>query len=261
MGWGKKRYTGKWFIASIFFIVSALCFFVLCINTVSAASIFQNVTIEPIKDTSAVIKWEVSGDFSIEYFTTSQIEYGLDTNYGYLTEEDDLAYFHRHELKDLSPGTTYHFRIRAKDYYGNEYISEDYTFTTLTKAEMDALVKAAREDGGLPKTYYVSPDGDDSNDGLTPETAFKTISKGLSVLDAGDTLIVKAGTYHETAQGLQHSGIPTHPIKIVADGEVILDGQNTLENGFWIDVRHGRYNKIIIAVSYTHLTLPTTERV
>ena len=104
----------------------------LLLPVVSTASIFQNVTVKCIKDFSVVIEWEVSEELSFEYVATSQIEYGLDTGYGYLTEEKDFAYFHTHKLENLSPGTTYHFRIKAKDFYGNEYISEDYTFTTRT---------------------------------------------------------------------------------------------------------------------------------
>lgn len=44
--------------------------------------------------------------------------------------------------------------------------------------------------------YYVATDGNDKNNG-TAEHPFKTIKKGVSVLLAGDTLIVKNGNYNE----------------------------------------------------------------
>jgi parallel beta-helix repeat protein len=45
-------------------------------------------------------------------------------------------------------------------------------------------------------TYYVSQNGSDSNDGSQSEP-FETIRYGISQLDAGDTLYIRAGTYAE----------------------------------------------------------------
>ena len=43
--------------------------------------------------------------------------------------------------------------------------------------------------------YYVSVNGSDSNNGLTPETAFATIQKGIDTTVNGDTVMVLPGTY------------------------------------------------------------------
>jgi hypothetical protein len=46
-------------------------------------------------------------------------------------------------------------------------------------------------------TYYVAPDGNDSNPGAATRP-FKTIGRGAGLLKPGDTLYVRAGTYRES---------------------------------------------------------------
>ncbi len=73
---------------------------------------------------------------------TGLLEYGLDTNYGnaiYVkyrgTPENkpNISFWQQIELSGLTAGTTYHYRITAKDYRGNLTVSPDYTFTTKQK--------------------------------------------------------------------------------------------------------------------------------
>ncbi len=47
-------------------------------------------------------------------------------------------------------------------------------------------------------TYYVSTDGDNANDGLSPTEAFRTIQHAVDVVDEDDIIQVAAGTYTET---------------------------------------------------------------
>ena len=150
-----------------------------------AAVDISSVTVSAIKTDSAVIGWDstTAGTFRIEYGSTS--------SYGTVTSEGSLSYFHTSAISGLDEGTLYHFRIRTKEYGGTETVSDDYTFTTRTQSELDSVIQTARiaqGGSGLPKTYYVSGSGNDS-DGLSIATAFTTISHGLSILDAGDTLL------------------------------------------------------------------------
>ena len=46
--------------------------------------------------------------------------------------------------------------------------------------------------------YFVSKQGDDTNDGRRPENAFLTIQRGVAALAPGDTLTVGPGEYRET---------------------------------------------------------------
>ncbi|ANN35855.1 hypothetical protein A9498_31375 (plasmid) [Bacillus thuringiensis serovar coreanensis] len=49
----------------------------------------------------------------------------------------------------------------------------------------------------IGNTYYVSTTGDDANSG-TINSPFRTIQKASSVLTAGDTVLIRGGTYNET---------------------------------------------------------------
>ena len=86
---------------------------------------------------------------------------------------------------------------------------------------MDKKVMGSGESGHI---YYVSPDGDDSNDGLSPDTAFRTIAHGVSVLYPGDTLIILPGTYQGETVTIPRSGTADKPITIKASspGEAIM---------------------------------------
>ncbi|MDY7009628.1 MAG: right-handed parallel beta-helix repeat-containing protein [Planctomycetota bacterium] len=90
------------------------------------------------------------------------------------------------------------------------------------------------------KTYYVSLKGDDAEDGATEVTAFRTISKGVSVLQAGDTLIIKSGDYGNEMAVLKNSGRKDAPILIKAEtpGKVILTGEKKGVGLTMIDKSH-----------------------
>jgi hypothetical protein len=86
-------------------------------------------------------------------------------------------------------------------------------------------------------TYYVSTSGSDSNNGLSPQNAFATPQKAASVVQAGDTVLIAAGTYHSSIDMTNYaSGIAGKPITFGSDGSgpVIIDG-STPVNG-WTQV-------------------------
>lgn len=75
-----------------------------------------------------------------------------------------------------------------------------------------------------PKTYYVSPTGNDTNVGSNT-SPFKTLAKGVSVLIAGDTLIA-SGRFNETLNASK-SGTATARINFLGQGAVIDTNSNT----------------------------------
>ncbi len=77
----------------------------------------------------------------------------------------------------------------------------------------------------MAKTVYVAKDGNDSWSG-TADKPFKTIQRGAKTLAAGDTLLVKAGTYVEEVS-VSASGTKSNPITIKAfnGDKVTVDGR------------------------------------
>ena len=98
-------------------------------------------------------------------------------------------------------------------------------------------------------TFYVSNDGDNGADGLTPETAWQTLQHAADQVAAGDTVIALAGSYD--GFNLFTSGQPGQPITFTADPgalaanpAVVIDQPNgftgqdgiNLEGASWVVV-------------------------
>ncbi|OGV52139.1 MAG: hypothetical protein A2017_19765 [Lentisphaerae bacterium GWF2_44_16] len=86
------------------------------------------------------------------------------------------------------------------------------------------------------KTFYVSLNGDDKNDGLSENTSWRTVRYACPLLKAGDTLIISEGEYNENEMDINvkegstdfmgNSGLPGKPIRIMAapNARVIIRG-------------------------------------
>lgn len=75
------------------------------------------------------------------------------------------------------------------------------------------------------KTYYVSPKGNDNDDGSL-ERPYQTIQKGLNELKPGDTLEIRGGVYHETTDVYNKNGSTDawFTVKNYKDEEVTMTG-------------------------------------
>jgi len=89
-------------------------------------------------------------------------------------------------------------------------------------------------------TYYVSENGNNSNNGLTPQTAFETLQHASDIVSAGDSVLVLEGNYvgfDIRANGTQSLTIVFNAIEnnVVIDerNAVTPDGIN-IENASWI---------------------------
>ncbi|GIU71527.1 MAG: hypothetical protein KatS3mg003_1006 [Candidatus Nitrosocaldaceae archaeon] len=87
------------------------------------------------------------------------------------------------------------------------------------------LVYPLAIDGAEQRVYYVSPNGNDNNDGLTPNTPFKSIMKALKLAKAGDTIILADGVYREDIDSVR-DGEENNPITIKGNKDAILKAKN-----------------------------------
>jgi hypothetical protein len=72
---------------------------------------------------------------------TGQVEYGKTSLYGASTTiNGGYIYDHALEVKQLSPGTTYHYRVLSHDKNGNEVVSSDQIFSTVSPSDSTAPV-------------------------------------------------------------------------------------------------------------------------
>lgn len=82
-------------------------------------------------------------------------------------------------------------------------------------------------------TYYVSPTGNDSNNGTSRLTPFKTITKAISVVKPGYEIRVLPGTYKEALTISSKKASQSAPIRIIGDSSSvssypIIDGADPL---------------------------------
>lgn len=89
-------------------------------------------------------------------------------------------------------------------------------------------------------TYYVSVNGSNNNDGLTPQTAFATLQHAADIVEEGDSVLVFEGNY--VGFDIRINGTQNLPIVFKAiEDNVIIDEPNSttpdginIENASWI---------------------------
>lgn len=114
-------------------------------------------------------------------------------------------------------------------------------------------------------TYYVSPQGNDNNSGLSPASAFRTLQKSANTVIAGDSVLVADSTY--AGFDIRTSGTAANPIVFLAlTGQVIINRRNSvtadginIEEADWIEIRGFRVvnqpRAGIRAVNADHITI------
>lgn len=65
-------------------------------------------------------------------------------------------------------------------------------------------------------TYYVATNGNDSNSGTSLSSPFKTIQRAMNRAVAGDTVLIRGGTYREQVEVTVSGGTATNPIYVSA---------------------------------------------
>jgi hypothetical protein len=140
--------------------------------------------------------------------------------------------------KDLGPEWKYGLSVGAKWGKSDPAVTEQKGIWQIG-ARLYALQEST--------TYYVSPDGKDSNPG-TRSQPFATWQKGFLAAEAGDTLFIRGGTYRPDGIGMKifdseffcgvtiknKSGKPGEPIHVIAyPGEKpVLDCSSIVQSGY-----------------------------
>lgn len=131
---------------------------------------------------------------------TSQVEYGLDTNYGSVTPlQGNLKTAHSVTISGLTTGTTYHFRVKSKDGCGRETVSGDLQFTTIDNIPPDTQILS----GPVQGSYQSSTEATftwTGTDNFSPAPAL-TYSVKLDSGAFGPFTFDTTVTYTDLAQG------------------------------------------------------------
>jgi hypothetical protein len=126
-------------------------------------------------------------------------------------------------------------------YYGFSPPSRSYRLVTSSRADQNFVGSFE----GTGPTYYVAannPNADNRNPG-TEALPWKTLSRGAEMASAGDTVVVKAGTYYESLKP-RNSGTAGAFISFRANpgDPVVIDGQ--YRRDYNVDLRNRSYVRV-----------------
>ena len=169
-------------------------------------------------DTTANIEWWASrpAGYTLMWGETPEMKNTLD---GYPGEER----FNTISLTGLKPGRTYHFAIRS----AKAVVAEGVTPLPVLKPKDARVSFTTAAAATAPKTYYVSPEGDDNHSGLSREHAFRTVNRAADRVGPGDTVMIGGGSYAETVR-VRAAGTRERPIlfRAVAGEKPVFKGDN-----------------------------------
>jgi hypothetical protein len=128
-------------------------------------------------------------------------------------------------------------------------MSSDDDTRGATQQSIKAYVDNA---GAIQNTTFVSLNGDDLNDGSSPNKAFRTIKAALSAVGSGTTILVGPGTFEEafpldvpadvTVKGASLRGTVVKPTALTRDNNGFrLNGGSGIEE---LTVRDQEYNNV-----------------
>jgi len=157
------------------------------------------ITEGPVTTTSATI------NFMTSEVGNARIEYGTTAGYGDTTVLDtNLALTHSVTLSNLTPNTTYHYRIITSDEIGNETITSDETF--MTEAVSVGVTIQTPADTTAPVVSGVAS----VTLGITDATlAWTTNELSVSTLEYGTTQSYGSQATLSVTAGLAHTATLT----------------------------------------------------
>lgn len=151
-------------------------------------------------DTTANIEWWTShpATFSLSWGETPEMRNTVRNFRG-------PERFNTFSLTGLKPGQTYHFKIASAD------ATRAGAALALLKPKDAPLSFKTAPMPAEPRVYYVAPDGNDVNNGLSREKAFRTICRAAARVGPGDTVLIAGADYPETVR-IRAAGTKERPI-------------------------------------------------
>ncbi len=89
-----------------------------------------------VTNASAIISWNLSES------SNGTVEYGLTRDYSSRISDTSYRTLHKITLTGLQPATTYLYRVKSSDYFGNENVSKDFTFRTAVAENIKQTISA-----------------------------------------------------------------------------------------------------------------------
>lgn len=112
-------------------------------------------------------------------------------------------------------------------------------------------------------TYYVSPSGNDENDGLSRNTPFSSLLKAYQQSISGDTIILLEGIYNrQNATNISNPSIK-RSINIIGEGRVILtqrDSLNWQKNDMYNNVYQADRSNIYEVIDFSNINNNSTNK-
>ncbi len=126
---------------------------------------------------------------------------------------------------------------------------ENFDFRLQSTSRFRGRLGGGRDPGPNPfarNVFFVSTAGDDTQDGLSVSTAWRTFAHAAGQLDAGDTLYIEPGTYDESVVWLLQ-GTEAEPIALKGRGagEVFLTGQWQLFESTHVQVERLAFSRLL----------------
>ena len=146
--------------------------------------------------------------------------------------------FYSYSLIGLEPGKKYYLKIKPTQISATADPGRRFRLPSQEWATTEFTT--AQKADTAPKTYYVSNDGNNGNNGLSRETAWKSIQHAADTVRPCDTVLIGGGTYPGTVY-FRVTGEKDKPItfKAIPGEKVMIDGMGeTLKNGLVLYGKH-----------------------
>jgi hypothetical protein len=175
--------------------------------------------------TTADFEWWTSGPAKCELAWGDSPECGNKTVF-------NVNGFGTFSLTGLEPGKEYFFKINSISPV--DILDPLKQLETAAPPDLPLAFKTERK-ASAPRRLYVAPDGDDGNNGLSREKAWRTVSNAANKVRARDTVLIAGGTYREMVR-VRASGDSNAPItfKSMPGEKVIFDGDGRTLTGAFI---------------------------